>query len=57
MNEHMDVTLMIADDESFILRGLKEIVSDSDLPLHSFSLPALTLRSWISACRAWTDWK
>ena len=33
MNEHMDVTLMIADDESFILRGLKEIVSDSDLPL------------------------
>ena len=30
MNEHMDVTLMIADDESFILRGLKEIVSDSD---------------------------
>ena len=33
MNEHMNVTLMIADDESFILRGLKEIVSDSDLPL------------------------
>ena len=27
MNEHMNVTLMIADDESFILRGLKEIVS------------------------------
>lgn len=25
MNEHMDVTLMIADDESFILRGLKKL--------------------------------
>ena len=70
MNEHMDVTLMIADDESFILRGLKEIVSDSDLPLKligtagngmdAFALllsSSLTLRSWISACRAWTDWK